>query len=352
MATTKHLKAILYALSSVILVMTFAAGCSFTPSSTTGPIVTTIDTTPDANTHTTAETTPTTFPADEIQATLLFINGLSYVQTETTSNMTLPAGFHVCGVTEGNDNTAIPVQELHTTHLAIGSYVYSTKEDDSLLYVREPYADIFRLFTRSDLVENWWGEIPPTDNDRVSGTLVDGDTAAEIQALFDDFRGYYAMATTSTYADAKDVNLNMLFYNGFPEEKDDLTEAEREFLSNTYLVSYLDFFDFSRLPAAKMDAVLQTYFGLSLDDTTKWGASYLVYWDTTDAYYHAHTDSLDAFMDIYCICAQDDGTVNVYYYSDILYNDDEDSLLVMKLRQAEDGRYLILSNDYAGFYAN
>lgn len=145
---------------------------------------------------------------------------------------------------------------------------------------------------------------------------------AKLGIQFESGCTWYNMALTSRYESTNQINLSNLFYNGFADESHRFTEKELEGLKaleeqGILLVS--EDFDMTRLPVDKMNAVLEMYFGTTLDQLDEECFEGLVYLESTDCYYFKvqHTDSLSAEnITITAFQTLEDGTVNVYYSMD------------------------------------
>ena len=148
----------------------------------------------------------------------------------------------------------------------------------------------------------------------------------------------YNTALTSLYDTSADVDLFMLFYNGFKDESHTPTELELELLEGK-LGQYWKEMDLIRLPVEKMDSVLMELFGITLEQTNGVGLDKLFYLEETDCYYH-------------CVTGMHYADVTVVYVVSLI---NEDSILVqysadhygyrrVKLSLTEDGNYRILSN--------
>lgn len=173
------------------------------------------------------------------------------------------------------------------------------------------------------------------------GTEASEETLHAISNLFDDYRSWYSMATTSCYMTPEEVDLSLLFYNGIHIEQTTLTDAEKQFLKNTWLGSMIGTMDFDRMKAGDMDDVLEEYFDISLDDTIKRGTQNWVYWDNTDCYYQAHNDAISQDVNILDVYIRPGGLVDVYY----TLNGAETECFVMTL-QVRDGRFIVCANWY------
>lgn len=177
-----------------------------------------------------------------------------------------------------------------------------------------------------------------------SGTAASEETYDTIAALFQGPYSWYSLATTSCYMTPEEVDLSLLFYNGVNREQVTLTDAEKQYLSNTWLGSMIGELEFDRMKADDMDDVLEYHFGISLEDSGKRGTQGWVYWDKTDSYYNAHNDSLDHGIEIRGIYIRDGGLVDVYYLSDMAqYGQQEYYVMTLQLIG---NRFVIRSNWY------
>ncbi len=122
---------------------------------------------------------------------------------------------------------------------------------------------------------------------------------------------WYPRALTSCYDSPAGIDLFQLFYGGIPGADHTPSAEELAFLKDQ--PGYEPDFDLDRIPAAEMDRVLQTYFGITLDQTEGIGLEKFLYWEENDCYYHCHTDTNLDFRDI--IDCQDlgDGVWHIRY---------------------------------------
>lgn len=112
------------------------------------------------------------------------------------------------------------------------------------------------------------------------------DTPAEPiepERLFEDPAGWYRMALTSEYEDPKDLDLAKFFANGFPEETNAPTDAEWQLLKDVAGFEKND--NFRRLPVTRMNEVLTTVFGLTLEEMNGVGLKKMTYLESTGCYY-------------------------------------------------------------------
>lgn len=170
----------------------------------------------------------------------------------------------------------------------------------------------------------------------------DAETVAIFQQLFAEDT-WYANALKKTYDDPRNASVEALFgITGFVDEQP-ITDAERaEFLNKT---GYADFewLPGMRFPIDKMNQVLQTVFGLAVEDMNT--LNRLDYLASTNCYYRFGSDS-PYFGRIRVVGTKtlDNGKIEVYYYSDYGQSSVEDMARgVVTLKPVEDG-YHILSN--------
>ena len=162
---------------------------------------------------------------------------------------------------------------------------------------------------------------------------------AEFQNLltWSSEKHFYNDALTSVYDNPADVDLQMLFYDGFKDESQSPTELELELLEGK-MGQFWKEMDLIRLPADKMEAVLTELFGITLDETNGIGLDNLVYLEETDCYYMAHSGTHYADVTVVYVETLEDGTMMVQYSAKSYGN------YVVKLKPTEDGGYRILSN--------
>lgn len=96
---------------------------------------------------------------------------------------------------------------------------------------------------------------------------------------------WYNMAMTSEYARPEDLDLYNFFYNGFKDEV--AGPEEREKLEQAGLWMELDI---QKNPREKMDQLLKTYFGRSLEQMSGVGLDGMIYLVETDSYYKCAGD--------------------------------------------------------------
>ena len=134
----------------------------------------------------------------------------------------------------------------------------------------------------------------------------------EMDALFGNTRSWYNYALVSLYDHPSKISLQTLFYNGFPGESQDPTDAEWEALKD--LPGFKVEYDLMRLPKDKMNEVLTTLFGITLEDVADTGFEGLVYLESTECYYHMVTGAMGLEnFETYQVDFLEDGTVKVFY---------------------------------------
>ena len=196
--------------------------------------------------------------------------------------------------------------------------------------------------------ENAGGEVVPVGQEpETAGTKL---TADELKALdkmlFGNKAGENWLLRSIPVLwenDPCDIDLSVLFYNGFEGEKGNFTDDELYYISDMtgYSVDELMNMGQLRLPDAKMDAVLREYYGTTLMDTSRSGLGYAVYWSDTNSYYLLHSGDLSPNFAIHSAYEQDDGGFIIYYGNDQLRPEPE---YVMVITPNEFGTYTILYN--------
>lgn len=145
-----------------------------------------------------------------------------------------------------------------------------------------------------------------------TGTALDSESYAALCALFADDWGWPSRALIGAYDTPEEVDLYAVFREGFIEDDHRLTDAEYAYLSGVW-----DEFRMNmkpcRLPVSEMNAILQKYLGLTLEQTNGNGLEYLTFFEDTNCYYHSHGDCNLITVKPKGAFLQDDGTVKLYY---------------------------------------
>lgn len=142
---------------------------------------------------------------------------------------------------------------------------------------------------------------------------------------------WYNLALTSYYASPEEIDLYLLFYNGFLDQDEDPTPEELKFLEEQ--PGFESSYSLNRLPTSQMDAVMAKYFGTTLAACNQTGTDMLVYWDQTDCYYCWHTDSgLVENIRVTDCTEQADGTYRIAYTKGYL-----ETPAVLVLKPLDDG---------------
>ena len=113
-------------------------------------------------------------------------------------------------------------------------------------------------------------------------------STVDIETLFGDYDSWYACALTSLYESPENIDLYMFFRYGFEDEPSNYTDEEWQLLKTYWGFSHSS--PSIRLPAKKMDSVLQEFFGLTLAETCGIGLENFVYLESTDCYYRPFVD--------------------------------------------------------------
>lgn len=159
--------------------------------------------------------------------------------------------------------------------------------------------------------------------------------------LFGQYQTWYSQALTSLYASPEKIDLRELFYNGILDDPDryNLTEEEEEFLAPVW-AEYSCRLDTTRIPAEKMDEVLNQYFGISLEETEGTGLDTFVYFQEMNCYYNYSGDTNTMRADIHEGYLLEDGTIALYY--DIPdYRFENEKGYVVTVRPTEDDLQIV-----------
>lgn len=153
------------------------------------------------------------------------------------------------------------------------------------------------------------------------------------QSLLSNCDDWYSRALTCEYYTNAGLQLQCLFYNGFTDEAQSSTNSDAEDLDSSQQ------FDWVCLPVSKMNAVLSTYFDITLDDLNSECFDGLYY--ESDCYYLSRSGTI--FLEDLVVTAVEqnkDGSIQVYYTATNL-----EAVNVVTLKPVDNG-YQILSNLY------
>lgn len=146
---------------------------------------------------------------------------------------------------------------------------------------------------------------------------------------------------TDVYTSPQDINLYELFYNGAGETllggSDIPSEEEKDMLLEYFMDEI--YTDVIRVTRKDMDAVLQKYMGISLEETNKIGLDKMYYLEEYDTYYMMHGDTNYAQYIFEAGKINPDGSITLQYYR----RHGTDALYWVTLAE-EDGEYHIISN--------
>lgn len=163
------------------------------------------------------------------------------------------------------------------------------------------------------------------------------DEQIAMEALFRDHNDWYGRGMTCTFSDPTQLKLINIFYGGFDDESQHPTDAEWALLKDQ--PGFNENYDLMRLPAAKMNAVLTQYFGITLADIPDSGTNGLVYLPSADCYYFMTTGAMTVEgLLVGDIQHLEDGTIRMEYTLNKPSN-----AFVIRLKPVADG-YRILSN--------
>ncbi len=144
------------------------------------------------------------------------------------------------------------------------------------------------------------------------------------------------------YASVTQLSLRSLFDYGFYDEMTP-TDAELTELKQHFKEAYMEKATFYRLPKDKMNAVLQTYFGITLADLPDTAFEFLTYLESTDCYYFYSMETMNMAEGFEARRVEhlSDGTIKLTYRKSGVQSGD----FVVVLKPNGDG-YQLLSNVY------
>lgn len=144
------------------------------------------------------------------------------------------------------------------------------------------------------------------------------------------------------YASVTQLSLRSLFDYGFYDEMTP-TDAELTELKQHFKEVFMERATFYRLPKDKMNAVLQTYFGITLADLPDTAFEFLTYLESTDCYYFysMETTNMAEGFEARRVEHLSDGTIKLTYRKSGVQSGD----FVVVLKPNGDG-YQLLSNVY------
>lgn len=142
------------------------------------------------------------------------------------------------------------------------------------------------------------------------------------------------MFLTSTYHYPEDINLAKLFNNGIQVVgASEVSDEEKQLLIERYDIMELDIF---KVTTDEMDAILQKYMGITLEETNKVHLNSLYYLEEYDAYYSVVGDTDYMQYDFDYGWKKENGTVTMEYsFGEELYS--------VTLKEV-DGTYYFVSN--------
>jgi len=160
--------------------------------------------------------------------------------------------------------------------------------------------------------------------------------------------------------DYQQIDLFQLFYNGTGEPME-VTEEERQAVADAAYGGEDPMVDLVKCPASEMDAVLQKYLGLTLDETDQWSLARFTYLEEYDAYYDFHGDTDYPGEVTFTSGEWKDGKVLLYYegsgFPGLSSGHGEMNILssgpvCLTLEPQKNGGYRFLSNWYWGWNEN
>ena len=116
------------------------------------------------------------------------------------------------------------------------------------------------------------------------------------------------MLLSSYYDTAADIDLYELFYNGPTGIQEEVTEAEQTAIGPVAFEHYP-----IKTQRTEMDAFLQEYLGVALDETNKKNLDQFIYLEEYDAYYLLHGDTNFQRCTVTSLEQNEDGTITLTY---------------------------------------
>lgn len=116
------------------------------------------------------------------------------------------------------------------------------------------------------------------------------------------------MLLSSYYDTAADIDLYELFYNGPTGIQEEVTEAEQTAIGPVAFEHYP-----IKTQRTEMDAFLQEYLGVALDETNKKNLDQFIYLEEYDAYYLLHGDTNFQRCTVTSLEQNEDGTIALTY---------------------------------------
>ena len=152
---------------------------------------------------------------------------------------------------------------------------------------------------------------------------------------------WHKKALTSLYESPKDVDLFLLFRDGFDDELREYTDEEKALLRD--YTGFLTSRPLIRLPAEKMDAALQEAFGLTLAETNGVGLEHFVYLPDTGCYYTTALEDPDIRgMSVLSMKVLENNCLQVRYTTETAPLSGKTGILTLQVNA--DGTMQILSN--------
>ena len=181
----------------------------------------------------------------------------------------------------------------------------------------------------------------------LTGTHISvGDTLEENEIVW--FENYFFntdenkmpnMFLSSEYAVAADIDLGNLFHGGADGKggAGEVPQEEIQLLIERYDAMELDT---SKVTVEEMNAVLQKYMGITLEESNKAGLEKLYYLEETDAYYNVAGDTVYMKCDIVSGQVNADGTITLVYVDALSESSDTYQVTLKEV----DGAYIFISN--------
>ena len=232
--------------------------------------------------------------------------------------------------------------ELMTRETAADSIRDYALEIEKQFYA--PQGGVIKLLDMLSEIEEYLAE-------KFDPSILDDPEIQKFNALFQPIlaadgksANYYnwGVGEMQEYASVTQLSLRSLFDYGFYDEMTP-TDAELTELKQHFKEVFMEIATFYRLPKDKMNAVLQTYFGITLADLPDTAFEFLTYLESTDCYYFYSMETMNMAEGFEARRVEhlSDGTIKLTYRKSGVQSGD----FVVVLKPNGDS-YQLLSNVY------
>lgn len=186
----------------------------------------------------------------------------------------------------------------------------------------KPVGDSYHILSNYYSEDGTWPEeetTKPIDPwliipDQFPDDLITGKSNLAVYQYLFDSNDWYRHALCHGYDDPRKMSLHRFFYDSSIVDERGITDEERAALvEQTGTEAFYDY-EFYRLSAEKMDAVLKEIYGISLDEVHEGYFYSLYYLESTDSYYY-FADGTAPVSKVYVLGIRtlENGNTEVYY---------------------------------------